>query len=134
MDDLEARLNQLMGIETIDDYPIEPIYDRTPEESVEHFQESVRRLNRLRDLERNTYDDDGVEFDEYGREILPPWMIVSYDYRDDLQPEEYIPISRMKTKKKRYIKKKRRPIKLLRDKKKTFKKKIGGYFNYPIIY
>ena len=122
MEDLEARFNQLMGIETIDDYPIEPIYDRTLEESEEHFQESVRRLNRLRDLERNTYDD-GVEFDEYGREILPPWMIVSYDYRDDLQPEEYIPISRMKTKKKRYIKKKRRPIKLLRDKKKTFKKR-----------
>lgn len=121
MEDLEARFNQLMGIETIDDYPIEPIYDRTPEESVEHFQESVRRLNRLRDLERNTYDD-GVEFDEYGREILPPWMIVSYDYRDDLQPEEYIPISRMKTKKKRYIKKKRKPIKLLRDKK-TYKKR-----------
>ena len=123
MDDLEARLNQLMGIETIDDYPIEPIYDRTLEESEEHFQESVRRLNRLMDLEINAYDDDGVEFDEYGREILPPWMIVSYDYRDDLQPEEdYIPISRMKTKKKRYIKKKRKPIKLLRDKK-TYKKR-----------
>ena len=118
MDDLEARLNQLMGIETIDDYPIEPIYDRTLEESEEHFQESVRRLNRLMDLEINTYDDE-----EYDREILPPWMIVSYDYRDDIQPvEEYIPISRMKTKKKRYIKKKRKPIKLLRDKK-TYKKR-----------
>jgi hypothetical protein len=31
MDDLEARFNKLMGIETIDDYPIDPIYDRTPE-------------------------------------------------------------------------------------------------------
>lgn len=125
MEDLEARLNQLMSIETIDDYPIDPIYDRTPVESVEHFQESIRRLNRLRDLERNTYDDEiDDEIDEYGREILPPWMIVSYDYRDDLQPvEDYIPFSRMKTKKKRYIKKKRKPIKLLRDKKKTYKKR-----------
>ena len=129
MEDLEARFNQLMGIETIDDYPIEPIYDRTLEESEEHFQESVRRLNRLRDLERNTYYD---EIDEYGREILPPWMIVSYDYRDNLQPvEEYIPISRMKTKKKRYIKKKRKPIKLLRDKK-TYKKG-GEIINYKYL-
>ena len=56
MDDLEARFNKLMGIETIDDYPIDPI-------------------------------------------------------------TEYIPKRKKKTKNKRYIKKKRRPIKLLRDKK-----------------
>ena len=133
MDDLEARFNKLMGIETIDDYPIDPIYDRTPEESEEFFQESVDRLNRLNGIYR--IDEYGTEYDEYGREILPPWMISTFNITDDLEPiVEYIPKRRKKTKKKRYIKKKRRPIKLLRDKKKTLKKKIGGYFNYPIIY
>lgn len=133
MDDLEARFNKLMGIETIDDYPIDPIYDRTPEESEAYFQESVDRLNRLNGIYR--IDEYGIEYDEYGREILPPWMISTFNITDDLEPiVEYIPKRRKKTKKKRYIKKKRRPIKLLKDKKKTFKKKIGGYFNYPIIY
>ena len=91
LEDLEARLSVLMDEETIDDYPLPPMVDRTAEEDDALLNESISRFNLLHQNNRN-------------QDLDPPWMIVTYDVRDK---------KKKKTKKKKK-RKKRRPIKLLK--------------------
>ena len=102
LEDLEARLSLLMGEETIDDYPEPPIVDRTLEEDDDFMNDLEYRLELLR-LQSNR------------NQNLEPWMIVTYDASNTLQP--IIEDNRSRKKKTRKKKrKKRRPIKLFKKK------------------
>ena len=102
LEDLEARLSLLMGEETIDDYPEPPIVDRTLEEEHDFMNDLEYRLELLR-LQSNR------------NQNLEPWMIVTYDASNTLQP--IIEDNRSRKKKTRKKKrKKRRPIKLFKKK------------------
>ena len=106
LEDLEARISILMGEERIDDYPEPPIVDRTLEEDDDFMNDLEYRLELLR-LQSNR------------NQNLEPWMIVTYDASNTLQPiiEDNNRSRKKKTRKKRRKRKKRRHIKLFKKKK-----------------
>jgi len=108
IDDLDARLSILRGEESIDDYPLPPMVDRTAVEDDALLNESVSRFNLLNQQNNRN------------RDLDPPWMRVIYDIKDKRKTKKK---KKKKTKKKR---KKRRPIKL-------FKKTMRGGMEKSIV-